>query len=176
MANKRLLFSLHKWAALALAVPFVVMAITGIFMAVDHHRPKPTPANPAQTQTLSELMLRVQGENPGLPLMRGLGRGPGGNTAHLLLKKDGPTLLWAESLSGPLHEERLGTNFWYLNKQLHESFLLSQLVKLHSLDFLGPLALPMNGVMGLSFLFFIISGILMWVRKQRKKNARAAVV
>lgn len=328
--NKRLLFQIHKWAALVLSLPLLVMAFTGIFLAIDHHSPKKPAPTVTENVSLSQLMTRAQAEIPGLILMRGLGRGPGGETAHLLARKNGTVMIWTDAPNAPLQEKDLGSDLWFINKMIHESFLFSQtgknlvaisgyglmlilltgifywlgagffartrrlwemrgektlkawhvlggvvlvlpllfiattgafiesqawlpkpqlsihtipssctfeeqllvvqkletdglngmvmfcrpdffylivrgpqgirqlsaggeevlnvaaadwtqhpmlrkgtLVKIHNLDFLGPLALPMNGLMGVSLIFFIISGVLMWVRKKRKSHARA---
>jgi uncharacterized iron-regulated membrane protein len=327
--NKRLLFQIHKWAALVLALPLLVMAITGVFLAIDHHSPKKPAPSVDEKVSLSQLMTRARAEIPGLILLRGLGRGPGGDTAHLLARKNGTVMIWADAPNAPLQEKDVGSDPWFLNKMIHESFLLSQtgknlvaicgyglmlilltgisywlgsgfsartrrlwelrgnhtlkawhvlggvvlvlpllfiattgafiesqawlprpqlsthpspttctfaeqlsvvkklegeglngtvmfcrpdffylivrgpqgirqlsasgeevlnvaaddwtkhpmlrkgtLVKIHNLDFLGPLALPLNGFLGASLLFFIVSGVLMWGRKKRKSHAR----
>lgn len=149
--RKHWLFVLHKYLALLFSLPLFLIALSGVLIAIAPLFSSGS-ASSLKPTTLHALMVQVGNERPTAQLMRGLARGPGGATAHLMVNEDGKRqFIW--SADGALKSHDLSTDFFYQNKHFHEGFLLS-----------GP-GKKIVAFSGLALALIVISGMLFWMGK-----------
>lgn len=148
--RKHWLFALHKYLALLFSLPLLLIALSGVLIAIAPLFSSGSASSPLQPTTLHELMERVASERPEAQLMRGLARGPGGATAHLMVNENGRrAFIW--KADGVLKSHDLSEDFFYQNKHFHEGFLLS-----------GP-GKKVVAFSGLALALIVISGMLYWM-------------
>jgi uncharacterized iron-regulated membrane protein len=158
--RKHWLFVVHKYIALALSLPLLLVALSGVLISLAPLFSSGSASPQSPPSTLAELLQKVLREAPQAQLMRGLSRGPGGTTAHLMINEAGKRqFIWSDGQTLKRHD--LGSDFFYQNKQFHEGFLLSGLGK------------KIVAVSGLGLALVVLSGVLFWIgtgAMRRTKN------
>lgn len=105
-------------------------------------------------------MEKVAARAPDAQLLRGLSRGPGGPTAHLMINEGGRRqFIWSDGDELKRHD--LSRDFFYQNKHFHEGFLLSGIGK------------RIVAFSGLGLALIVLSGALFWLGNgfvKRTKN------
>lgn len=152
------LYIIHKYLALFLSLPILLLAVSGALIALA---PAPShEASPAPSLLLGELMERVAQDSPRSQILRGMTKGPGGETAHLLVKEAQAThLLWMGTRG--LEGKNLRGDFFVLNKIFHESFLL------------GGVGKKLVAMSGVGLLLVLLSGTFFWLGPHFLRRTRA---
>jgi uncharacterized iron-regulated membrane protein len=158
--RKHWVFALHKYIALALSLPLLLTALSGVLISLSPlftsggASLNPSPSN------LSALLQKVLQEAPQAQILRGLSRGPGGQTAHLMINEEGKRqFIWSDGADLKRHD--LSRDFFYQNKHFHEGFLLSGVGK------------KIVAFSGLGLALIVFSGVLFWLGEgfwKRTKN------
>ncbi len=158
--RKHWVFVLHKYLALVLSLPLLLTALSGVLISVSPLFSSGGASLKSPPISLIELMKKVTIEVPEAQLMRGLSRGPGGPTAHLMVNVEGKRqFIWSDGAELKRHD--LSGDFFYQNKHFHEGFLLSSVGK------------KVVAYSGLGLALIVLSGVLFWLGNgfmKRTKN------
>lgn len=158
--RKHWVFALHKYLALVLSLPLLLTALSGVLISLSPLFSSGSASLQTPPLRLAELMKKVSTEAPQAQFMRGLSRGPGGPTAHLMVNEGGKRqFIWSDGTELKRHD--LSGYFFYQNKHFHEGFLLSGIGK------------KIVAYSGLGLALIVLSGVLFWTGNgflKRTKN------
>lgn len=158
--RKHWVFVFHKYIALALSLPLLLIALSGVLISLAPLFSSGGASLHTSPLRLGALLQKVLSEAPEAQLLRGLSRGPGGSTAHLMINEEGKRkFIWSDGHELKRHD--LSSDFFYQNKHFHEGFLLSGV---------GKKVVAFSGI-GLALIVF--SGALFWFGegfRSRTKN------
>ena len=148
--RKHWLFVLHKYIALTLSLPLLLTALSGVLISLSPLFTSGGASLNSSPSSLPALLQKVLQEAPQAQIMRGLSRGPGGQTAHLMINEEGKRqFIWSDGEALKRHD--LSRDFFYQNKHFHEGFLLSGIGK------------KIVAYSGLGLALIVLSGVVFWL-------------
>lgn len=147
---KRTLYSVHKWLALVLALPFLVLSVTGLLMTLQP-KPEPLPLKDVTYLSVPDLLQKLQLERPKATITR-VNFNDQSLTAYV--KADDLSLITIERETGSIiKEENPMRNIFFLSKTIHETFFMKSTGKV------------IVALCGLGLTLVLLSGFFYWAKK-----------
>lgn len=147
---KKNLYFIHKWLSLCFALPFLILAITGLMMSLE---PKKTSSHQKVDSPLPlhQILVEIQKKYPDANISRAQFTP---ETATLFVRGEELTLVTVYRKDGKiLKEENPYKNIFFLSKQIHESFLLGNTGKM------------IVALCGFFLILVLLSGFFFWLKK-----------